>query len=61
MTTLEKLNPVIEIASQMLLGGTLKKNVKRNLINKGFPEGAADNIIEMAVIRAENFTKGRLK
>jgi len=61
MTTLEKLNPVIELTSKMLLAGTLKKNVTRHLVNKGFPEGAAKNITEMASIRAEEFTKGAIK
>jgi hypothetical protein len=61
MTILEELNPVIEVASQMLLAGTLKKNVKRHLINKGFPEGAAYNIVDMATIRANEFKKEAVK
>lgn len=61
MTTLEKLNPVIELESKMLLAGTLKKNVTRYLVNKGFTEGAAKNITEMASIRAEKFTQGAIK
>ena len=51
-----KLNPVIEIASQMLLVGTLIKNVVRYFENKGFPNGAAVNITEMAQIRASQFS-----
>ena len=52
----EKLNPVIEIASKMLLGGTLKKNVLRYFEHKGFPTNAAQNILDMAEIRSENFS-----
>ena len=56
MTLLEKLNPVIEIASQMLLAGTLKKNVIRHFTNRGFTFEAAKNIMEIGEVRAEKFS-----
>jgi len=54
-TILEQLNPLIEIASKMILAGVLKKNAILHFTNKGFPFAAAENIVEMAAIRAENF------
>ena len=57
----EKLNPVIEVASKMLLGGTLKKNVVRYFENKGFTSKASLNILEMAEIRASKLSYYKFK
>ena len=53
---LETLNPVIEMAKEMLLAGTLKKNVIRHFTNKGFPFEVAQNIMELGEVRAEKFS-----
>lgn len=51
-----KLNPVIDIASKMLLCGILKKNVLRYFENKGFSTNSAQNILDMGIVRAENLS-----
>jgi len=54
---LNTLNPVIEIAKEMLLAGTLTKNVIRHFTNKGFAYDAAENIAALGNFEANNFKK----
>ena len=58
---LEKLNPVIEIAAQMLLNGVLSKNVIKHFTNKCWSSEAANNICELAIFRSEQLTKNKIK
>lgn len=58
---LEKLNPVIEIATQMLLNGVLSKNVIKHFTNKNWSLGSANNICELAIFRSEQLTKNKIK
>ena len=57
---LEFLNPLIEYASQMLLAGTLKKNVVRHFELRGFSNEASVNMMQLAEARAEKFSKNKL-
>lgn len=50
------LNPLIEIASQMLIAGVLKKNVVRHFTNKGLYIDAATNLMELAELKAEELS-----
>lgn len=58
---LKILNPLIDIARDMILAGTLKKNVSRFFVNRGFPQLAADNLVELGELRAEKFTHYKIK
>ena len=58
---LEKLNPVIEIATQMLLNGVLSKNVIKHFTNKGWSFESANNVCELAIFRTEQLTKNKIK
>ena len=49
------LAPLTDLASKMILAGTLKKNVIRYFTNKGLPFEVAENLTECGVIKAENF------
>jgi len=49
------LSPLTDLASKMILAGTLKKNVVKHFTNKGLSIEAADNIVECGVVKAENF------
>ena len=51
---LDYLNPLIEYASQMLLAGTLKKNVVRHFELRGLTNEAATNLMELGEVRAES-------
>lgn len=58
---LKILNPLIDIARDMILAGTLKKNVSRFFVNRGFPQLASDNLVELGELRAEKFTHYKIK
>lgn len=58
---LEYVNPLIELASQMLLAGTLKKNVIRHFTNRGLSFEAAENIMECGENTAKNFSFYKFK
>lgn len=58
---MEALAPLFDIASKMLLAGTLKKNVVRFFTNKGLPIETATNIMEVAEVKAEKFSKTKFK
>jgi hypothetical protein len=58
---LEYINPLIELASQMLLAGTLKKNVIRHFTNRGLSFEAAENIMELGENNALNFSFYKFK
>lgn len=55
------LDPVIELAVKKLIHGILSKNIVRHFINRGFPQGAAQNIVDIAIIRAEKFSHYKIK
>lgn len=58
---MEILNPLFEIAKEMLLNGVLRKNVIGHFTLRGLPLGAATNIVDVAVCRAEEFSHYKLK
>ena len=49
------LSPLTELASKMILAGTLKKNVVKHFTNKGLSIEASQNIVDCGQIKAENF------
>jgi hypothetical protein len=49
------LSPLTDLASKMILAGTLQKNVVKHFTNKGLSIEAAANIVECGVVKAENF------
>ena len=55
------LNPLTELACQMILAGTLKKNVIRHFTNKGLSFDAAENLTEVGVFKAEEFLRNKAK
>jgi hypothetical protein len=58
---LKFLSPLIKIASDMLLAGVLKKNVVRFFLNKGVKQDAAENLVELAEIEAEELSHYKFK
>lgn len=54
---LEKLNPVIDIAKEMILAGVLPKNVVRHFTNRGWTLDAATNVMELGKFSADEFRK----
>lgn len=61
MTLLEKLNPAIELAKDMLLAGTLKKNVVSHFTNKGMTVAIATNLMELGEFRASKLSHYKFK
>jgi len=55
------LSPLVKIASDMLLVGTMKKNVVRFFLNKGINQGAAENLVALAEIEAEELSHYKFK
>jgi hypothetical protein len=55
------LAPLTDLAMQMILAGTLKKNVIRHFTNKGLPFEVAENITECGVVKAENYQFNKAK
>lgn len=55
------LAPLTDLASKMILAGTLKKNVIRHFTNRGLSFEAAENLTECGVLKAENFMKSKSK
>ena len=55
------LSPLTDLAMQMLLAGTLKKNVIRHFTNKGLPFEAAENITACGAIKADNYKFSKSK
>jgi hypothetical protein len=55
------LNPLTDLASKMILAGTLKKNVIKHFTNKGLSFEASENISEIGVFKAEEFLKNKSK
>jgi len=54
------LAPLTELASKMIIAGTLKKNVVRHFTNKGLSLEAAENLTEVGVFKAEEFLKNKI-
>lgn len=57
----EKLKPLTDLAMQMIIAGTLKKNVIKHFANKGLSFEAAENITEVGVFKAEELLKNKVK
>ena len=55
------LAPLTDIAMQMILAGTLKKNVIRHFTNKGLTFDVAENLTDCGVIKADNYKFGKSK
>jgi branched-subunit amino acid aminotransferase/4-amino-4-deoxychorismate lyase len=55
------LTPLTELASQMIIAGTLRKNVIKHFTNKGLSIEAAENLTEVGVFKAEEFLKNNAK
>jgi hypothetical protein len=53
--------PLTNLAMQMILAGTLKKNVIKHFTNKGLTFEASENIVECAVVKAENYQANKAK
>jgi len=53
------LAPLTELASKMILAGTLKKNVIRHFTNKGLSFEAAENISEVGCFKAEQLQNNK--
>ena len=55
------LAPLTDLASQMILAGTLRKNVVKHFTNKGLPFETAENLTEVGVFKAEELLKNKAK
>jgi hypothetical protein len=55
------LAPLTELASQMIIAGTLRKNVVKYFTNKGLSSEAAENLTELGVYKAEQLLKNKSK
>jgi len=55
------LAPLTDLASKMILAGTLKRNVIKHFTNKGLPFEVAENLTDCGVIKAENFMNLKAK
>jgi len=53
--------PLTELASKMILAGTLKKNVIKHFTNRGISFVVAENLTEVGVVKAENFMNLKAK
>lgn len=57
----EQLKPLTDLAAQMIIAGTLKKNVIKHFTNKGLSFEAAENITEVGIFKAEELQKLKAK
>ena len=55
------LAPLTELASQMIIAGTLRKNIVRHFTNKGLSIECAENLTEVGVFKAEQLMKNKAK
>ena len=55
------LAPLTELASKMIIAGTLRKNVVKHFTNKGLSIEVAENLTEVGVFKAEEFLKNKAK
>lgn len=55
------LSPLTELAMQMIIAGTLTKNVVRHFTNKGLSLEVAENLTEIALFKAEQLLKNKAK
>lgn len=55
------LTPLTDLAMQMILSGTLKKNVIKHFTNKGLSFEVAENLMECGVVKAENYQFNKAK
>jgi len=55
------LAPLTELAAQMIIAGTLRKNVVKHFTNKNLSLEAALNLTEVGVFKAEEFLKNKAK
>ena len=54
-TAMKIMEPLFDYAYKMLIGGVLSKNVIQGFVNRGISVESATNIVEVAMVRAENF------
>lgn len=55
------LEPLTNLAAQMISAGVLKKTVIKHFTNRGLSFEAAENITEVGVFKAEQFLKHKAK
>lgn len=55
------LAPLTDLAAQMIIAGTLRKNVIKHFTNRGICLQAAENLTEVGVFKAEEFLKNKSK
>ena len=55
------LAPLTKLAMQMIIAGTLRKNVVRHFTNKGLSLEVAENLTEIASFKAEQLLKNKAK
>lgn len=55
------LAPLTDLAAQMIIAGTLRKNVIKHFTNRGISLQAAENLTEVGVFKAEEFLKNKSK
>ena len=55
------LAPLTKLAMQMIIAGTLRKNVIRHFTNKGLSLEVAENLTEIASFKAEQLLKNKAK
>lgn len=55
------LAPLTQLAMQMIIAGTLRKNVVRHFTNKGLSLEVAENLTEIALFKAEQLLKNKAK
>lgn len=59
--TIEFLNPLIDLAFQMLNANVLRKNVIKHFTNRGLSFDASENLVEVAEFRYNEFNKNKCK
>ena len=53
------LAPLTDLACEMILSGTLRKNVVKHFTNRGLSLEAAENLTEVGVFKAEELLKNK--
>ena len=61
MTREDKVNEILETATQMVLAGTLLKNVKKHFTNLGITDELSTKIVRIAELRANELKKYKAK
>lgn len=61
MNAENQLEQITELGKEMILSGTLLKNVKRHFMNLGMPEELSDKLCRLSEIKAEEFQNYKSK